>query len=700
VGRDLRLDAPSEITGRLKVGGRGEIFDSLRIKDVTLAFQAQTIALEDEQGKPLFVAHNAELESPDGKITGNLAVLATEPVTTPIKGDLLSFYASLTEEDRQKLIVVMGSSTTEGVPDFYIERGGSGILSFLVQAKEKLEESGLQGVQLKRLIYFYPLDLYAEFTATNFTLLPIFVNPDNYSLQEVLTPEKVAGYERSSQLGYELSPTASEEARLIREQIWSHYEELSKEVPLPEQAPLVGAGNDGGGGGGAFHAGVPEWCVEPLEKDVNLCGSGERIVSYVDENYEGPNRPEPWPAVKSYITWQPRINYCGPVAVGMIALYWDLKAHMGYCFGFDKSVTDRNEFWSGLNPYGWSPDATQLYQFLLDVGNRAYTNRWGATGNFPGTAPWNLASGALAVLNYHPYSFRYSSDWYPFSFVYTTDAFNRIKSFVQSGNPIILGYTLNISLTDLLGGGLKEAQAHYTTVFGYKIIEYPVCWNEHYALVHDGKNLGLTDIRMDWYAQDKYGWLVVKLNYGSPTALYPGRDWDRDNYGTNMPMPYCGGGFGTFSGDCNDFDNRIHPGAEPICGDRIDQDCDGRDEGVFVGRDRDGDGWFTDIAVMCPGQDPSRTSLTNAQVAFHLAFGIDCNDYNRNIHPLATEIPDNGIDDNCNGKIDEPPVFSYLRGCTLALESPTRTPWACAFFLLELLSLFGLSRWLGRKDGV
>lgn len=75
--------------------------------------------------------------------------------------------------------------------------------------------------------------------------------------------------------------------------------------------------------------------------------------------------------------------------------------------------------------------------------------------------------------------------------------------------------------------------------------------------------------------------------------------------------------------DCNDNDATIHPGAEDIPGDGIDQDCDGSDATVPGPVDADEDGFTEDV---------------------------DCNDGDASIYPGATDIPNDGIDQNCDGR--------------------------------------------------
>jgi alpha-tubulin suppressor-like RCC1 family protein len=67
---------------------------------------------------------------------------------------------------------------------------------------------------------------------------------------------------------------------------------------------------------------------------------------------------------------------------------------------------------------------------------------------------------------------------------------------------------------------------------------------------------------------------VVAVGYDKWSQLEVD-DWDL------MTDPYVDGdgdGFTENQGDCDDNDNLIYPGAQEICGDNIDQDCDESDK--------------------------------------------------------------------------------------------------------------------------
>jgi hypothetical protein len=151
--------------------------------------------------------------------------------------------------------------------------------------------------------------------------------------------------------------------------------------------------------------------------------------------------------------------------------------------------------------------------------------------------------------------------------------------------------------------------------------------------------LGLVACRSDWKLDTASSWL---------TCTYYS-DGDGDGYGdAETPVEvWCKeppAGVVEDSGDCDDRDAAIHPGATEGCN-ALDDDCDGEiDEGLDVAwyRDSDGDGHG----------DPLDTQTTCAPDDGWVDVGDDCDDDDAAIHPEAAETC-NGIDDDCDDDVDD-----------------------------------------------
>lgn len=176
-------------------------------------------------------------------------------------------------------------------------------------------------------------------------------------------------------------------------------------------------------------------------------------------------------------------------------------------------------------------------------------------------------------------------------------------------------------------------------------------------------------------------------------------DQDGDGYGAGSPISFCsnpGGSYSFVNTDCNDGNAFVNPGATEVCN-SMDDNCNGQiDEGVqttyYADADADGygnpavstqactpptgyvtnnldcndaDAYFTPNTIWYYDADgdtyygTSVASCTSPGAGYALtSIGFDCNDANAAISPAATEIC-NGIDDNCDGLIDNNAGTTY-----------------------------------------
>ncbi|MFT5583898.1 MAG: hypothetical protein ACI9VR_001482 [Cognaticolwellia sp.] len=130
---------------------------------------------------------------------------------------------------------------------------------------------------------------------------------------------------------------------------------------------------------------------------------------------------------------------------------------------------------------------------------------------------------------------------------------------------------------------------------------------------------------------------------------YCWEDWDQDGYVAqdakvqSLDMDCTDAGEGdssTPTGECDDFDASIHPGAAELAGDGVDQDCDGYE---LCYADVDGDGASDGSTLL--SLDLTCTSTGQAlSGAPH-----DCDDGDSTVYTGATEIPGDGVDQDCDG---------------------------------------------------
>jgi alpha-tubulin suppressor-like RCC1 family protein len=199
---------------------------------------------------------------------------------------------------------------------------------------------------------------------------------------------------------------------------------------------------------------------------------------------------------------------------------------------------------------------------------------------------------------------------------------------------------------------------------------------------------------------------------GSSTTWY--RDADGDGYGNAAVSTLaCSqpSGYVSSSGDCNDTNASVKPGATEVCN-GVDDNCNGSiDEGIPKTtwyRDADGDGRgnasVSTLACSAPagyvsnstdcmdsdptlprsftkdndgdgygdiwGVGPAPFGCTPPKDQGYSATSDDCNDGNISVNPGATEVCGDGVDNNCNGSVDESSVCIPIT-CSAYVSAPS-----------------------------
>ena len=137
------------------------------------------------------------------------------------------------------------------------------------------------------------------------------------------------------------------------------------------------------------------------------------------------------------------------------------------------------------------------------------------------------------------------------------------------------------------------------------------------------------DLNYDWFADtdgDGFGDPAAAV---SPASCDPGEGYVADNT------------------DCDDTFDTVFPGADEVC-DGLDNDCnaavdDNPETWSTFYRDVDDDGYGDELDTVEQCDAPSG----------YVDQGLDCNDLDPAVNPGATEVCNDGVDDDCDGTADD-----------------------------------------------
>lgn len=141
------------------------------------------------------------------------------------------------------------------------------------------------------------------------------------------------------------------------------------------------------------------------------------------------------------------------------------------------------------------------------------------------------------------------------------------------------------------------------------------------------------------------------------TSADTGLPDDTDTDTTEERVDHDRDGYSVDEGDCDDENRQVNPGVTESCDD-VDEDCNGVVDDIVewvsgaLARYVDGDG---------DGYGSGRPVYTCEEISGYTQLTGDCDDANVDVHPRRSELC-NGVDDDCDGDIDQPSADECVWG--------------------------------------
>ncbi len=166
-------------------------------------------------------------------------------------------------------------------------------------------------------------------------------------------------------------------------------------------------------------------------------------------------------------------------------------------------------------------------------------------------------------------------------------------------------------------------------------------------------------------------------------------DADGDGFGSTVTVTACAGAAGTAAAanDCDDARADVNPAAAEVCdAANADEDCDGLADDADPTVDALGFSTFYADADADGFGDASAVTSACDLPAGHVTDNTDCDDARADVYPFAPDPPNDGVDQNCDGR--GAAGLAQARGKSGCVTAPVApVTWLAALLALPAIVL-------------